>query len=151
MARAIKSPKMDSATARTKLKASGKPVYCEIARGLHLGYRKGAKTGEKWTGGNWVMRRYVGDEKYLVETIAQADDKQPADGLMVLSFDQARERARERFKEAITPGPAPIAAPFTVNEALDRYFARLEADHSKSLGDARNRAANHIRPELGAK
>ena len=39
--------------------------------------------------------------------------------------------------------------PWTVSRALDVYFERLQAEGSKSVGDARQRAALHIRPEFG--
>jgi integrase len=94
----------------------------------------------------WVVRRYIGGEKYIVETIGAADDVQDADGKMILNFNQAQAKARELSQQM--RGAAP-SAPFTVNLALDEYLARLEAEHSKSLGDARNRADNLIRPALG--
>ncbi|MER9628846.1 site-specific integrase [Mesorhizobium sp. M0296] len=38
----------------------------------------------------------------------------------------------------------------TVNDALDRYFEARAAEGMKSIGDAKSRAAFHIRPKLGA-
>ncbi len=142
MARAVKDKKLDSANARANLKAQGKPYFRALDIGLHLGYRRGK------TGGTWVMRRYVGEEAYETKTIGTADDHQAADGDTILSFSQAQERARNLAKESRAPSPV---APLTVNRALDEYFAALEAEHSKSLKDARNRAKNHIRPALGEK
>ena len=55
----------------------GKPYYKAIGEGLHLGYRKGATVGK------WVVRRYTGDQNYIVETIAVADDIEDADGTYV--------------------------------------------------------------------
>jgi integrase len=106
---------------------------------LHLGYRKGK------TGGKWVLRRYLGNEKYAVETIALADDHSPANGATVLDFYQAQRKARE------AAAPAAPAGPLTVNDALEAYFDRLAQEGSKSLTDARGRARNHIIPPLGDK
>lgn len=142
MARTVRDSKLESPTARNKLKVSPKPYFKALDSGLHIGYRKGK------TGGKWVLRRYVGDEKYVVETIATADDAQVADGDTILNFSQAQIRARTiaQAGRGVTP-----AAPFTVDRALDQYLARLEAEHSKSLTDARNRVDNLIRPTLGSK
>ena len=136
----IREKKLDSASARAKLKPSGKPYWRAIDAGLHLGYRKGLR------GGKWVLRRYLGGERYAVETVAAADDHSPADGVGILDFFQAQRRAREI---AALAAPA-SAAPFTVAAALDAYFARLEDEGSKSLADARGRARLHILPKLGA-
>ena len=70
MARRVKDRNLDSRDARRKLKASGKPYWRAIGRGLHVGYRKGK------TGGVWVIRRYLGKQAYQLETIAEADDFQ---------------------------------------------------------------------------
>ena len=108
---------------------------------MHLGYRKGL------SGGKWVLRRYLGDEKYIVETIGAADDHSPADGDTVLDFFQAQRRARDITAKAKTP--ASPQGPLTVEAALDAYFERLEHEGSKSLADARGRAKLHILPKLG--
>ena len=63
MAKTVRDSRLDSRAAREKLKPSGKPYFRDLEPNLHLGYRKGKH------GGKWVMRRYVGDERYVVETI----------------------------------------------------------------------------------
>jgi integrase len=141
MSKTVRERTMDSAAARAKLKASGKPYWRCIDPGMHLGYRKGL------SGGKWVLRRYLGDEKYIVETIGAADDHSPADGDTVLDFFQAQRRARDITAKAKTP--ASPQGPLTVEAALDAYFERLEHEGSKSLADARGRAKLHILPKLG--
>jgi integrase len=140
MAKTVRERKLDSPAARAKLKPSGKPYFRAIDTGLHLGYRKGL------TGGKWVARRYLGGEKYIVETIAVADDHSPADGIHILDFFQAQRRAKEVAAQATAPSPL---APFTVSAAIEAYFAGLEHKGSKSLADARSRARKHIIPKLG--
>ncbi len=146
-----KAIQIDSPTARGKLKASGKPYFVAGGvDGLHLGYRKGKDAGK------WVSRQYVGGEKYVVKTIGIADDLSPsgkgpkveADGAKVLTFNQAQEKARALALAAKQPESKP-SLPFTVNEALDAYFAHLDADQGKSVADAMNRADRLIRPTLG--
>ena len=80
MARRVVDRTIDSREARRKLKARGKPYWRAIGRGLHVGYRKGK------TSGVWVIRRYLGQQTYQLETIAEADDVQDANGLEILNF-----------------------------------------------------------------
>src|ERR1700724_2826835 len=141
MSKTVRERKLDSPAARAKLKHSGKPYWRAIDTGLHLGYRKGLN------GGKWVLRRYLGDERYAVETIGAADDHSAADGIDTLDFFQAQRHAREVAALAKAPGTA--RGPFTVAAALDAYFERLKHEGSKSLGDARGRARIHIIPALG--
>ena len=98
MARTLQDAKIGTREARRKLRASGKPYYREIDRGLHIGYRKNRG------GGVWVLRWYLGDEVYKVETIGTADDRIDADGDITLDFSQAQARARELFERRKTGG-----------------------------------------------
>lgn len=140
MAKTVRDSKLDSPAARSKLKVCGKPYYRSIDTGLHLGYRKGK------TGGKWVVRLYLGAEKYVLETIGLADDRQAADG-KILNFLQAQAKAREIAASARVP--VGHRGPLTVTAAMDAYLERLETEHSKSARDGRNRVNNHIRPKLG--
>ena len=93
MARTVRDASLETRTARARLQASGKPYYRAIDPGLHLGYRKGK------AGGKWVMRWYVGDGDYQLETLATADDSADADGVAVLDFRQAQAVVRARHLE----------------------------------------------------
>jgi integrase len=141
VAKTVRERKLDSPAARAKLKHSGKPYWRAIDPGLHLGYRKGL------AGGKWVLRRYLGDERYEVETIGAADDHSSANGVETLDFFQAQRKARE--VAALAKAPGSPRGPFTVAAALDAYFERLKHEGSKSLADARGRARIHIIPALG--
>ncbi len=141
MSKTVRERKLDSPAARAKLKHSGKPYWRAIDTGLHLGYRKGLN------GGKWVLRRYLGKETYHVQTIGASDDHSTADGIDTLDFFQAQRRAREVAALAKSPGSP--RGPFTVAAAMNAYFERLEHEGSKSLVDARGRAALHILPALG--
>src|SRR3954453_8742106 len=88
MARRVRDRAIETRGARRKLKASGKPYWRAIGKGLHVGYRKGK------TSGGWVVRRYLGDQNYSMHTVAEADDILDADGQDVLDFWQAQEAAR---------------------------------------------------------
>jgi integrase len=88
MPRHVRNPKIESRTARAKLKPSGKPTYFDLGSKLHLGYRQGKGAGV------WVARHYVGLGRYVTESLAEADDIADANGGGVLSFRQAQDAAR---------------------------------------------------------
>ena len=94
MAKIVRDNRFDSRAARERLKPSAKPYFRPLEFNLHLGYRKGRH------GGKWIMRRYVGYERYGVETIGAADDFADADGVEILTFYQAQSMARERAQAA---------------------------------------------------
>ena len=102
MARRLRDKNIETREARAKLKASPNPYWRAIGRGLHLGYRKGK------TGGVWVVRKFVGGKegtsyKYDVRTIAQADDREDANGIEILDFWTAQDRARDERRAGSCP------------------------------------------------
>ena len=145
MARAVRDSKLDSRNARAKLATSGKPYYRSIDPGVHLGYRKGV------SGGKWVVRCYVGEGEYKVQTIGTADDKADADGVAVLDFRQAQALAREKHVEYVRVSkgfPTRQDGPYTVRACVGEYLSFLESER-KSAADARYRAEALIFPALG--
>jgi integrase len=136
---------LDSRAAREKLKPSGKPYFRPLELNLHLGYRKGKH------GGKWVMRRYIGGEKYAVETVAAADDFADADGAEVLTFHQAQAKARERAQALAEEAHiASLGPAITVQSAVDDYLKARERREAKDHGevglkrDARSRLHKHF-------
>lgn len=97
------------------------------------------------------MRRYIGDEKYVVETIGAADDFADADGAEVLTFHQAQAKARERAQalaeEARIASLGPV---ITVRNAIEQYLTARERREAKDRGDkglkrdARSRLHKHV-------
>jgi integrase len=142
MARTVRDALLDSRTARSRLKARGKPYFRSIEPGLHLGYRK-PLSGP----GKWAARHYVGGQAYELETLAIADDYSDPDGVAVLSFQQAQVLARSRMV-----GRAHAAVgktgPLTVKDAIDLYIQFLESNR-KSGREARYAANAFILPALG--
>jgi integrase len=143
VAKTVRDANLETRTARSRLKAAGKPYYRAIDEGLHIGYRKGK------TAGKWVMRRYTGGT-YIVETIATADDTLDADGAEILTFSQAQAIARERFVEErrVAAGLPAKGGPYTVRLCVNEYIEWLEQNR-KSSRDARARADALILPQLG--
>jgi integrase len=142
LARTVRDALLDSRTARSRLKARGKPYFRSLEPGLHLGYRK-PLSGP----GKWVARHYIGDQSYELETLAIADDYSDPDGVAVLSFHQAQVLARSRMV-----GRAHAAAgktgPLTVSDAIEAYIEFLSANR-KSAPLARYVADAFILPALG--
>jgi integrase len=147
MARTVRNANLETRTARTRLKARGKPYYHSIDPGLHLGYRK-PLSGP----GKWVMRLYKGGQDYSVEVIATADDASDGNGADVLTFGQAQAKARGA-RDQRSRSAAGLSGPYTVNAALDDYLKWLEAEgrSEDALADTRYRATAFIRPKLGDK
>jgi integrase len=134
MARRLRDKDIETREARGKLKASGKPYWRTIGKGLHLGYRKGKRTSV------WVVRRYQGEQTYKVETIALVDDREDANGDTVLDFWQAQEAARN-----LRPG-APVKG-YTVKQAVSEYLEHLEG--RASWHDAKKRLEAFALPAFG--
>src|SRR5579863_1271540 len=142
MARTVRDANLEKREARRRLAARAKPHYRVMEEGLHIGYRR-LKTGA----GKWVIRHYVGDQKYEVETIAPADDFSDADGEKILSFSQAQTRARELMVERANK-LAGKTGPLTVKLAIEAYIEFLEAKR-KSAQFSRYVANAFILPKLG--
>ena len=163
VAKTVRNAKLDSKAARAKLAPSPKPYFMSIDEALHLGYRKGARTKDsspKRAPGRWVVRRYLGDEKYVVELIGSADDFSDADGAEILTFHQATAKARERVKTlAEEARVASFGPPLTVRSVLEAYIVAREArerptgsDGPGLRRDARSRLTKHVLHEkLAAK
>src|SRR6516225_5529043 len=99
MARTIRDALLASRESRGRLKPRGKPYWRLIEEGLHLGYRKPrGRHGKPAAAGKWVVRRYLGTQKYQLEVIGAADDFSDANGKTILSFPQAQQKARQQIK-----------------------------------------------------
>lgn len=130
MARKLRDTSLESREARLRLKGRGKPYWRLLEAGRHLGYRKGAR------GGTWVARAFAGDGRYLEAGLGLADDASDADGVHVLSFGQAQDKARSwcaaqaRIRDGLEPARK---GPYLVKDAVTDYLA----EHYASKGRAR--------------
>jgi integrase len=146
MTKRIRESLIDNRTARGRLASRGKPYYRKLEEGVHLGYRKPrGRKGRPAVGGKWVLRQYTGEGSYRVANIAIADDFSDPDGVKVLSFDQAVNRAREHMVQHAGHG---VAGPLTVADALTDYSVYLE-HNGQNPDDVRRRANAFILPDLG--
>lgn len=146
MARTVRDANLATRTARANLPVRKRPYYRLILQGLHLGYYRGARTG------SWSARRFIGDGKYEETKLGVADDVADADGVVILAFGQAQERARAWFAaralaEAGHPNPQ---APYTVADALNDYERDYVRRGGKAADRLRHTMTAHIRPALGS-
>lgn len=141
MPRTVRHARLESRSARARLKRGRQPHWQALVPGgrWHIGY-------QHWKGdaaGRWVMRRYIGGDKYRISGLGLADDDAAPDGVMVLSFEQAVTKAN-----TLIDTPASKVHNLTVRQAMDRYVA-----YKRSLGqpvsDVLSRGAAHILPVLG--
>jgi len=128
MARNIRSPQLDSRTARLRLAKRRRPYWVALGRGLSLGYRRNA------TDSPWIVRKSDGHGGNWIRNFAVADDHAEADGERVLTFYEAQAKARD-----IARGGASAGALITVNEALTRYAADLKARNALATNVSRVR------------
>jgi integrase len=140
MAGTVKHARLESPSARSRLKRGRQPHWQALREGrVHLGY-------QCWKGdaaGRWVLRRYIGNGKYRVTALGLADDAGEADGVRVLNFDQAEAKAR-----AMVDTPAHRVHRLTVRQALARYIEH-KRDLGQPVGDVLSRGTVHILPSLG--
>jgi integrase len=110
MARRLRSPTLETRTARLRLKVRRKPYFVSVAPGISLGYRRNLGPG------SWLVRAADGKGGAWTQGFATADDFEDA-GNGVLDFWSAQTRARELVRGKATDASKPI----TVAEALDEY------------------------------
>lgn len=134
--------KITSPSARGALAQRGNPYFRRLHKQLHLGYRKNE------SGGRWVARRKL-DGRYESEVIGEADDAGlRADGVHVLTYDQADAKAR---KWAAMSETVKDAADYTVEDALADYFKEQELRKGKlAIKGTQSRANLRVVPVVGS-
>lgn len=149
MARTRQDSRINSRSARSKLKPTvgpgAEPYWCSISHGLAVGYRKGA------TGGTWIARHFSTATGRRKASLGVADDFEDADGIRVLSFDQAQAKAREwaAVKAQEDTGEVQAGA-YTVEQAMNDYLAHLAIAKRKPQYRTAAIVKAHILPTLGA-
>jgi integrase len=142
MPRKVRDKDLGSREARARLKPRGMPFYRSLDKKLHLGYRR-----IKGKAGTWWCRHYLGNQQYDVEPIGIADDQSSANGVDILDFWQAQDKARGCMSERVVNGAGKVG-PLTVRDAVESYLEWLESKR-KSAYDAKRRADAFIYPALG--
>jgi integrase len=132
--------RLETRSARERLKPRPHPYWRSISSGRHIGYYRGTAAG------TWVARiKRTGAAGYFQRSLGAADDVLDSDGIEVLNFAQAQEKARTWFED-LGGARGQRLDRYTVNHALDDYLERFTG---KSLDKTRHTIERHIRPALG--
>lgn len=144
MPRTVRDANLETRSARARLEAQCFH-WRAIAPGLALGYWHG-KRGF----GSWTLRTLTdrASGRYSTQRFAYADDTRDADGVGILTYHQAAERARALSCSAADASPGEPCGPFTVESAAREYLEWFAA-HRKSAYATKNVIDAHIRPRLG--
>lgn len=113
--------KIDTATARSNLKARHAPYWQKIRAECHLGFRKTTPDST----GAWIARYRGDDGKYQLNSLGSLDSVQPHQ-----RFDEAVKQAEQWFKYRRSGG---AATAITVAEACRRYVQK-QRDDGKDAG-----------------
>jgi integrase len=145
MARSARNSAVETRTARAKLRIRHAPYFTKIAKGLSLGYYRGAVAG------NWTARYYRGAQAYDTTAIGAADDTLEADGIKVFDYWQAQEQARQwgERQRLIAAGGVRKGA-YTVADAVTDYLTEIRAEKKAAAVKGAEYVLNAwILPELG--
>jgi integrase len=145
VAKRVQEVALNSRTARMKLAPRHKPYFRLMADGIHIGYRRSTVTGRA---GTWLVRRYLTAGHYATELLGTADDTpdMPADGVDVLTFDQAQSAAREWAREqaAALRAKDQQVSIATVRTVVVDYIATRTARSAKAGRNAELRLSHHV-------
>lgn len=115
--------------------------------GLYVGYKVNEFSR------TWLAKRYIGAGKYgwYPNGIGEADDAAPADGVTVLSFDDAVKKAIEWHTDSgeLERHGVPTSTRYTVKQCVLDYLDDKEREKRKLLPRDRATADAHIIPALG--
>jgi integrase len=140
--RTIRDTRLESRAARLRLAPQADPYWKTLQPAkLHLGYRR--RAGDE--PGTWLVRHYVGKERYRIAPLGLADDYHDmAEGGDVADFAEAQRRALAHKLPELGRAGGP-----TVGDAVERYVEALRADRPAGAADAEQRAECSILPKLG--
>ena len=142
MPRKLKDPSLQSREARGKLTQRDEPYWRVITEGLHIGYRKGSRSGV------WRVRLLVG-ESYVKRSLGSTDDVLDADGIKILDWKHALEAAQQFEKDSKANG-GKVRDPITVNKATERYLEWFKAHHKAAgYATAESYIRVHVLPTFG--
>ena len=116
MARTIRDVKLETRAARARLAPNRKPYWKTLVPGrLHVGYRKKSKDQP----GTWLVRQYVGNERYRIVFLGFADDFEHG----AINYEEAQRLAYEHRFQVEKHEPR---IELTVAETIARYVEWLK-------------------------
>ncbi len=141
MARTVRDAKLETRAARDRLPTGKTPHWKTLVPGkLHLGYRRKKKD----LPGKWLVRHYLGQERYHTAPLGDADDYQDApDNKDYLTFADAQRMAHEhRVERRLGRG-------MNVTDAIAEYVKNLRTEREATADHAERTAQKMILPRLG--
>jgi len=146
LARSARHSSLETRTARARLPMRRTPYFAKIAKGLRLGYYRGAVSG------SWVASFYGGIKGYHTKAIGAADDTTDADAVTVFDFWQAQNQARAWAEQQRLVAAGVIrAGPYKVADAVKDYLAEIAAEKkAAAVQGAKYVFDAWILPELGS-
>jgi integrase len=146
LARTARNSSLETRTARARLRIRRTPYFAKIAKGLRLGYYRGAVAG------SWIASYYRGTQGYDTSAIGAADDTVEADGIRVLDYWQAQEHARRwGERQRLVAAGAVRAGPYSVADAVRDYLSEVAAEKKPvAVQGAKYVFDAWILPELGS-
>ncbi len=139
MGRHVKDYYLGTREARSTLARRHNPYWREITPGLHIGYRKGKR------GGSWIGRKLLDDGRHQKWKLATADDIVDSNGVEILNFTEADEKARLG-----PPGLGGHGKLEIVNDIMDYYMKQQRAE-SRSHVTTQFAVDRHVIPKLGSR
>lgn len=126
--------RIDSVTARSKLKARRDAYWHKLAAGCYIGFRKTVND----SAGNWVARYWDdAQRKQHFQSLGQLDDHLPSE-----RFDRAATLARAWF---VHLGMGGMAKTFTVADACKAYVEHIRTEKGdKPANDAKGRFSRWV-------
>src|SRR5262245_61347151 len=127
MPRSARHSSLETRTARAKLRIRRKPYFAKIAKGLSLGYYRGAVAG------SWIARTYRGAQSYDTTAIGGSDDTLDADGVAVFDYWQAQDKARQwGERQRLIAAGGVRKGTYTVKDAVTDYITEIKAEKKPS-------------------
>lgn len=128
--------RLDTRAARRRLPISKREVWRHLTRTRHIGYRRNKSAG------TWYARVFS-NGRYKVHRVGIADDLVRADGIAILSYDQAIEYALSWFEAASV-----AEFGYTVRRAVEDYHAYLTSERKPSARNAEGLLKSHVPREV---
>ena len=134
MPRHVRDARIETREARSKLAVQSEPYWRAIVQGAHVGYYKGARRGDNGAHrGAWLVRWRKSQGGYRKATLGETDDIRDANGVNVLDYRQAQQKALAQIAAWERGGVAGeqedgaerVPGTYTVAEAMEDHIAWL--------------------------
>ena len=131
--------KIDTVTARTKLKMRREPYWQRISKGFHVGFRKMSANSV----GTWLVRHAAENHNDIEQSLGTLEDCPDH-----RRFDRAVELAREWLARSTSDAAGTQPPSYTVMDACDAYVSRIrEHKGAKPADDLEARYRRWVRSD----